>query len=458
MEMKLRGKLMVIMVVVALVATTLVALTASLATKKLFDTYVDQQREARTGQWGTVFQAYYAQNGSWAGVQSLLAPARGGRGRGGGPGRRLSGERVELADAGGRVVGDSEGLSVGTVMEQAALAEAVPIKYAGQTVGYMLLTTGVHYELITLEQEFYRSVVWAVIWGGLAAAILAAGLGIAFSRRITSSLLQLSAAAGRLAGQDLTHRVKISSNDEIGQLSEAFNAMADSLERNERIRQNLVADVAHELRTPLAILRGNLESMQEEVVEPTPVVIASLHDEVLRMSRLVSDLQELSLAEAGKLPLRRQMVNFTELVAKVTTMLSGEAASKGVKLEVQVSSVLPPAYIDPDRIAQVTLNLLANALRHTPEGGTIRLSAEEEGENLHVQVTDTGSGIRPEDLSRIFDRFYKSDKTRNRAEGGAGLGLAIAKGFVEAHGGRIWVESLFGEGSSFYFTVPLKVR
>ncbi len=450
--MRIRIKLITAMVIVAVTAISLVAVTTGLATSKLFDTYVFKQGEARALQWATVFTAYYAQNGTWEGVQKLLNIPRGRGGRG--SGWREMAEQIVLTDDKGMVVADSEGTRIGRFLDNGNTGKPAPITWEGQRVGYLYYFRGATYSLTTLEAEFRRSVTRAVVWGGLGAALLAAGLGIAFSHRLTYSLLRLTDAAGKLAGKDLTHRVAVTSNDEIGELARAFNTMATSLEHYEQVRQNLVADVAHELRTPLAILRGNLESIQEGVVEPTPVMMASLYDEVLRMSRLVADLQNLSLAEAGKLPLSRSAVDLGDLVDQVQLTFAYEAAARGITLSTAIPPDLPPAYIDPDRITQVMLNLLSNALRYTCQGGSVHLGATAQADHLRIMVTDNGPGISPADLPHIFNRFYRADKTRSRAEGGSGLGLAIAKGFVEAHGGRIWAESRPGEGSTFYFTLP----
>jgi signal transduction histidine kinase len=253
----------------------------------------------------------------------------------------------------------------------------------------------------------------------------------------------------------LGYRVNVSTNDEIGELAESFNHMAESLERNEKLRKNLIADTAHELRTPLAILRGNLESLQEGVTSATPEVIMSLHDEVVRISRLVNELQDTSLAEAGELRLSCREISIEELVERVAMPFSGEARNKNVEFSVSVPAGLPKVKVDPDRIVQVLLNILGNALCYTPPGGRVSLSAGLEGKSILFSVKDNGEGIASDDLNNIFERFYRSDQSRSRSGGGAGLGLAIAKGLVEAHGGRIWAESKLNEGSVFCFTIPV---
>ncbi len=275
------------------------------------------------------------------------------------------------------------------------------------------------------------------------------------SKHLTRPLAMLTAAAGRLAGRDLDYRVPVVTGDEIGELAKSFNKMAENLENIERLRKNLIADTAHELRTPLSVLRGNLESLQEGVIKPSPEIIISLHDEVVRISRLVNELQEISLADAGELRLNRRSVSADELVERATLLFSSEAKQKNVNFLAEVQSGMPQVYADPDRIAQVILNILKNALFYTEPGGTVKLSAAFKDGRAVFSVQDTGIGIAPGDLVHVFDRFYRSERSRHRAGGGAGLGLAIAKSIVEAHGGEIWAESKVNEGSTFSFSVPV---
>jgi signal transduction histidine kinase len=286
---------------------------------------------------------------------------------------------------------------------------------------------------------------------GFGATLLILGL----SRRILAPIEALTAAAQRLEAGDLSQRVEITSHDEIGDLAHAFNAMADGLARLEELRRNLVGDVAHELRTPLSNIRGYLEAIQDGVVEPGPDIVDSLYEEAMLLHRLVDDLQELALAEAGQLRLERRPVALADVVDRAVGAVHPRAEAGGITLRVDVADDLPLVDVDPQRIGQVLRNLLDNALAHTPASGEIVVAASLAEHWIEVRVRDTGVGIAPEDLPYVFERFYRADRSRARATGGTGLGLAIARHWVEAHGGEIRVESAVGQGTCFTLTLPV---
>jgi signal transduction histidine kinase len=287
-----------------------------------------------------------------------------------------------------------------------------------------------------------------------------AGLGaLALTIMLSGSILKpvqaLTLAARRMEQGDLSQRVKIQKQDEIGALAHAFNTMADSLERSEQLRRNLVSDVAHELRTPLTNIRGYLEALQDEVIEPDETVITSLYEEAMLLSRLVTDLQDLTLAEAGQLHLQRVSIALEDVITKAVNGLSLQAKSKHLSLCVETPDVLPLVEADPQRVGQILRNLLSNAIKHTLPEGEIRVSARELQGEIEVCVRDTGTGIAPEHLPYLFNRFYRADPSRARATGGIGLGLAIVEQLVHAHGGRVLVESKVEHGSRFTFTLPV---
>lgn len=281
-------------------------------------------------------------------------------------------------------------------------------------------------------------------------------LAIVSSRSLTAPLNQLAAAANRFAARDWSQRVPVQGAREIQQVAMAFNQMADELQQQENLRRNLMADIAHELRTPLAVMQGNLSAMLDDVYPLDRAEIATLYDETRLLSRLVDDLRELALADAGALPLNLTTVNLREVLQNAAANFSIAADAQNVRVQVSNLPSLPDVRADSDRVAQVLRNLLANALRHTPAGASIALGAQAQEKFVRVFVRDTGEGIARKDAPHVFERFYRADKSRTRAKGGSGLGLAIAKAWVEAMGGEIGVESELGKGSEFWFLLPIE--
>jgi signal transduction histidine kinase len=296
-----------------------------------------------------------------------------------------------------------------------------------------------------------RILVASAVVAGLSAVLLIVGL----SRRALAPVEALTAAARQMEAGDLSQRVEVASRDEIGDLARAFNSMADGLAQLEELRRQMVTDVAHELRTPLSNIRGYLEALQDGVVEPDKGVIDSIHEDAMLLNRMVDDLQELSLAEAGQLRLERKPVALADVVDRAVEAACPQATAEDLVLSVDVPADLPLVDVDPQRIGQVLRNLLCNAMTHTSPGGEIAITARTEGRWVAVCVRDTGTGIAEEDLPYVFDRFYRADRSRSRATGGAGLGLAIVKQLVEAHGGWIEVEGAVGKGTQFTFSLPV---
>ncbi|MCA9924817.1 MAG: HAMP domain-containing histidine kinase [Anaerolineales bacterium] len=298
------------------------------------------------------------------------------------------------------------------------------------------------------------------VWmGGCGLAFALPALASMVARRawrgIATPLADVMAAADAVADGDLSARVPEQRPGEFGSLARSFNHMAAELERSDQQRRNLTADVAHELRTPLHIIQGNLEGILDGVYEPTPDHITDTLEETQLLARLVDDLRTLSLAEAGQLPMRSEPVDVAELLADVQTSFSGQAEAAGVGLRIAIKDNRPLLVQgDADRLDQVLSNLVANGLRYTPTGGVITLTAVSQNDGIQIQVADTGSGIAPDDLPFIFDRFWRGDKARTHHDGsGSGLGLAIAKQLVVGQNGRIAVTSIPGEGTTFTITL-----
>jgi two-component system sensor histidine kinase BaeS len=306
------------------------------------------------------------------------------------------------------------------------------------------------------ERIFIEDSQRSLFIAALVSILVALGLGFLVSMMVTQPMRQLSLSARKIAEGDLAHRVKNKGDDEIGEVSVAFNSMAEQLEKKEKSRKQLLADVAHELRNPLSIVQGNLEAWLDGVITPTPGQIASVYDETVLLNRLITDLRELSLAEAGQLKLHVEQTNLKDLIEGEVTAFQARSQEKAVSLSFNIAEGISSFNIDRDRIKQVLHNLLENALRYTPSGGAVIVKAEKEGQRMAlISVADTGSGIDAADLPNVFDHFYKADKSRHRAYGNTGIGLALVKNYVELHGGKAWVKSESGKGSTFYFTLPM---
>ena len=310
----------------------------------------------------------------------------------------------------------------------------------------------------TLAEAFEQTLLYSLLAAGVVSAVAAALASLLVSRRLVEPLQYVFAATSRIAAGRYGERVPVREGDELGELSQSFNAMARALEEAERRRMEVISDVSHELRTPLSTIRGYVEGLAEGVVEPSEETWTLLYAEFERLGRLVDDLRRLSRAEAGRLDLSMAPMSPAEAVRLAVGGMLPLFDEKGVELKSAVSEDLPSVLADIDRVVQVLSNLLSNALRHTPDGGRVVVEAEAGGDEVTFEVTDTGTGIAPEHLERVFERFYRVDKSRSRGEarGGSGVGLAISRALVEAMGGRIRVQSPgLGQGATFVFTLPV---
>ncbi len=259
-----------------------------------------------------------------------------------------------------------------------------------------------------------------------------------------------------IAAGHYRERVQVTSKDELGQLAHSFNQMAASLEQVEAMRRELIANVAHELRTPLTSIKGYMEGLIDGVLPAEPGTFQQVYREADRLQRLVSDLQELSRVEAGAFQLNLQPVQMNDLITRIADRLRPQFEEKQMTLQLNLPADLPPVMADEDRVSQVLLNLIGNALQYTPSGGTVTNVAKTQNRDLLFTISDTGIGISPEHLPHLFTRFYRVDKSRSRVGGGSGIGLTIVKHLVEAQGGQVWAESQgAGKGSTFGFSLPV---
>lgn len=448
------------LLVVAMSAIVIFWLT-SRATKNAFNLYATRNGQALAQRLSPILAEYYSSTMSWQGVDTFLQSqlsslsATGttsngqgqgfGQGHGVGAGRQggiwgALGQRLILADSQGIVVSDTAGELKEQTLSSNQLTNGVPVMVNDTLVGTILITPNDSAGTNAPAGQFLKSVNQSIILSVVFASVVALLLGAILFFQITAPLRQLNKAASGIANGDLSQRVAIRSHDELGELSQNFNHMAESLDRTETQRQHLMADIAHELRTPITVIQANLEAMLDEVLPLNAEQVAALHNETLLLSRLVGDLRLLSQAEAGALKLERQETDLVGLIHRVAEKIRVQAQQNGISLESEIPENLPRISIDADRITQVLNNLIGNALRYTPKDGKIILSATKSpgsAGTIQISITDTGSGIDPEALPFVFDRFYRADQSRARNSGGSGLGLAIVKQLVEAHGGKV---------------------
>jgi two-component system sensor histidine kinase BaeS len=394
---------------------------------------------------------YYQVNGSWIGVADNLAqlqaniPLQ--------PGNLHSpfpdGSPLTLVGADQVIVYSNQANDVGTKVSNRTLNGAVTLQTNGQTIGWLLLTPVRRtFTSNTPEGIFLRNVNSATLLSAFVAVILALLLGGLLAFTMTRSLRDLTEATVEIAKGRFGKQVKVRSKDEIGELAISFNQMSIDLEKATKARQQMTADIAHDLRSPLSVITGYAEALSDNKLAGTEEVYNILLQETKHLDRLVDDLRLLSLADTGELSLNLQPMSPRVLIERVIARHIVSAAQLQINLQIEAPDNLPMVNVDVERMSQVLDNLILNAFRYTPERGTVRLGAAVLGDKVDITVADNGRGITPEDLPHIFDRFYRGDKSRQH-NGESGLGLAIAKSIVEAHGGRIMVASDPNSGAKF---------
>lgn len=442
-------KLTLAFLLVGLIGSLLVALAVGLRTRSEFDLFLSTRD--RTVLF-TALTDYYAVNGSWDNVEQMLQTTQ--------PLDFYS-RNLVLIDAQGRVVRGRRPYYPGATIPANTLQEAQPLRVDDALVGYALLAAPGpapnrgdprwEAEAALLERLMTATIISAGV--AIGAALL---LGILLARTLTRPIRELTAATRALAAGELDQQVTVRSRDEIGELSHAFNQMSADLARATQARRQMTADLAHDLRTPLSILRGYTEGLRDERIGGSPALYRIMHGEVEHLQRLVEDLRLLSLADAGALSLNRRAVDPRALLERAALAHLGAAERQGLILRVEAEETLPSVLVDTDRMAQVLNNLVANALLYTKQGEILLKASVDSAQRVVLQVRDSGSGIAAEDVPLVFDRFYRADPSRTREGGqGTGLGLAIARAIIEAHGGSIAVESAIGAGTTFTMTLPL---
>jgi len=298
-----------------------------------------------------------------------------------------------------------------------------------------------------LEQALLQSMMWTL----LGAFVLAAVISLYLAKRLSAPLIEMKQAAEKITRGDLSVRIHVPGSDELSELGRALNHLAEQLQQQERLRVTMTQDIAHDLRTPLATLKSHMQAMLDQIWEPTPARLRSCYEETERLITLVADLEQLTEMDSPHFRLHRKPENLAALIEQSVRIVSAAFLEKGVRLAVQPHPALC-LNVDRDRLIQILVNVLSNSFKFTPEGEKVEIRVEDENGSVLITVQDTGPGIAPEDLPYVFERFYRADKSRNRKSGGGGIGLTIVKKLVEAHGGKVWIES--GNGTIVSIRLP----
>jgi signal transduction histidine kinase len=459
-------KLTLSFLLVAAISAVLVAVFVRVTNSDRLSTLiVDQQRNDLK----TSLIDYYATNGSWQGVANNWNQFRADTGHlpppndnqtqqsQGRPNRR---KLFGLADAQGNVIVSIDPFfTQGTHLNQSTLNSGTAIDVNGVQVG-TILTAPLPPSFTPEENLYLQRTNQALLFAMLGAMVAAIVIGVLLARTLIKPLQALTQAAHNMAQGNLEQQVDVKSRDEIGQLAQTFNWMSQKVARSNELRRQMTADIAHDLRTPLTVIAGYIESMQEGVLSATPERLGLIYGEIERLQNLVADLRTLSLADAGELPLNPQPISPKYLLERAKAPHEHQAERQKITLKIEADENLPDIRVDEARLMQVFSNLLCNSFRYTPEGGKIVLSARQRGKSVEIAVKDSGTGIPAESLPHIFERFYRADKSRYSETGETaetGLGLAIAKALVEAQGGKISAESTDGKGTTIRMSYPVAV-
>jgi two-component system, OmpR family, sensor histidine kinase BaeS len=431
--------------VVAVAAAAVTAVLVNVAFDARFSGYLDEQQDRRVAHLTTSLAETYESAGGWDEQELDRVAAV----------TLMDGGAVRLSDVSGAAVWESRGgpmsemhqrmMGSGPLGAQRDVEVAVDGEVVG-TASVRLPQAG----LLPSDVAFRTAVNRVLLLAGVAGGLVAVAVGVLLARRATAPARRLTSAARAIAAGDRSRRVGLDRRDEFGEMAEAFDRMAEAVEEEDRLRRTFAADVAHELRTPLMILRGEIEALEDGIVEPTPEALSSLREETMRLGRLVDDLETVARADAAGFTLDRQLVDLAEVVADAASAHDGILASRGVGIEVTLGD---GAYVSGDRsrLEQVVVNLLANASAFTPEGGRVSVDVGVDGQDATITVTDSGPGIPPDELDHVFERFFRGRQAR---PGGSGIGLTVVRDLVEAHRGGVTASNHPGGGAAFVVRLP----
>lgn len=450
--MNLSKKISLVLIMVVVLSGLLIGGLTIDSTQRSFDQYLLETRQAEISEWRNIYLEYYSNHAnSWSGVERLMQTDYDIR-------YNIQNNYMRpivLVAPDGQILAHPQIDLVGMVASPDILEHAFALVLDNRIIGYLLPIDYFDHKFWILENSFAKNVSRSIVKGIAVTSIIAIIIALILSNNMVRPLRELIDNVRAVGHDDSIGQVAVYSDDEIGQLATAFNQMAMEIEKNNNARVQLFADVSHELRTPLTAIAGTLENKLMRTEDLSLVEVSALYDEVLRMNNLVNELQNLSKLDAGHMDITKTLVDFKTFFRDFFLIVEADAESRHINVHVEMEENLPYCYADPERLKQVVLNLVSNALRYTQDGGDIFIKAWSDDKYFIFSVRDTGMGMTPQEAVHVFDRFYRSDQSRARVTGGTGLGMAITKGLVEAHGGMIDVQSKKEVGTTFTVRLPL---
>ncbi len=441
-------KLVLAFITVSMISTLLVVFFTRWRSNEEFRSFlIDQNRPSIV----VAFSNYYQQHGSWNGISNAkLAPQQQPE-----PQPQFDkGPFTVVDNITDQVVLAGQGYQTGMVIPPSNISSGIPIQANNKTVGILLINRPV-YRIGSPGATFLDRFNLQILLSGLTAIGLALLLAIILSRTLTRPIRELTSATRVVAEGNLAQQVPVRSSDELGQLATSFNTMSADLVRSLNLRRQMTADIAHELRTPVSIILGHAEAVHDGVLPASAETFEIIREEAERLEHLVEDLRTLSMADAGELKLVTRPSSPQKLLHGVQKIYNHQAKQKKITLSINAAADLPEIEVDPQRMKEVFSNILDNAMRYTPENGHIVLSARVVEDSVEMRIKDSGPGVASDEIDKIFERFYRTETSRTRDQGGSGLGFAIAKSIVERHNGRIWAESQPGQGLTVIIKIPI---
>lgn len=459
---RLRSKILLAFTIIILSGTVLMVGFINFTTRSGYENFARQNDLDFSLNLSMVLKEYYRVNRSWDGVENLLlfTQQRTSQGQMKGmmntPRMRGFTPRIIVADRNGRIIvnTDSEYQIPRGSIDRENLPSGSPVIFDNLVVGYVFTGSMIQRGLSENEKQYLNRTTIIIVSVSLFILLVSVVFSWFFAGKLAKPVSALNDAASSIQIGDFSKRVSVEGADELAVLSKSFNNMAESLENNDKWRKQIIADSAHELRTPVSLIQGNLEMILDGVYKADREHLKNIYDETLVLSRLIKELQELSSAESGSLSLNREDLDINLLIENVLGIFRAGEVKEKISLKNSISEALPLVHGDYQKLKQVFANVLANAFRHTPEGGTVELFGEIGSSSIIIEIRDTGPGIDKEDLEKIFERFYRTDSSRNRNHGGSGLGLAISREIIKLHNGQIYARSERGKGASIFISLP----